>query len=88
MGEQQSLTWDDVRAEKKRTANQRYLILGRLLKGRATNADLYGYALNLTARISELRKDGHVIKVVARDYATGIVWYALFVNGEEVRAAA
>lgn len=88
MATQTAITFEDVRAEKKRTANQRHLILGRLLKGRATNAELYGYALNLTARISELRKAGHVIKVVGRDYATGIVWYALFVNGEEARTAA
>lgn len=86
MATQTAISFEDVRAEKKRTATQRYIIIGRLLKGRATNAELYGYALNLTARISELRKQGHVIKVVARDYASGIVWYALFVDGLEVAA--
>ena len=86
MATQQAISFDEVRAEKKRTATQRHLIIGRLLKGRAANIELYGYALNLTARISELRKAGHVIKVVARDYGTGIVWYALFVDGVEVAA--
>ena len=76
----------DLRAERARLSNQCEVILGRLQSGRVSNGQLSLIALKYTNRISELRKQGHVIKVVARDYASGIVWYALFVDGLEVAA--
>jgi len=35
--------------------------------------------------LSELRQKGHDVRVVERDYATGLASYALFVNGAEVQ---
>ena len=48
-------------ADKPRLSRQCAAILARLQQGPATNAELGKYALNYTARISQLREDGHVI---------------------------
>ena len=74
----------DLRQEKTRLSRQCETIIGRLCRGRTSNFELYEIALNATARISELRKKGHHIRIVARDHRTGENWYALFVNGKEV----
>lgn len=73
----------DVKAEKRRLSGQCATILGRLQSGRASNIALSQISLKYTGRISELRKRGHDIRVILRDHATGLAWYALFVNGKE-----
>jgi len=74
----------ELRQEKRRLSKQCAAILERLQRGAASNYELYGIALNATARISELRKKGHVIRIVNRDHWTGENWYALFLNGRQV----
>jgi hypothetical protein len=75
----------EVATEKQRFSGQCCLILGMLMTGRKTNADLAKHALKYSGRISELRKRGHDIRVVARNYETGLVWYALFSDdGQEM----
>jgi hypothetical protein len=75
-------------AEAPRLGRQCRAIVDRLRRGRATNAELAGMALKFTGRISDCRAAGYDIRVVSRDYTTGVVWYALFVGGEEAREAA
>jgi hypothetical protein len=74
----------DLRAERRRLSDQCSLILGRLMRGRVTNKELSGIALKYTSRTSELKKRGHDIRIVHRNRATGLVVYALFVDGREV----
>lgn len=52
-------------------------ILKLLLAGHPSNAELAGKALKYTSRISDLRKAGFEVTVASRDYATGVVSYAL-----------
>ena len=73
----------DLRAERRRLSDQCSLILGRLQHGRASNKELSGIALKYTSRCSDLRKAGHDVRVVERNRATGLTWYALFVDGYE-----
>jgi len=51
----------DLVKEKKRQKSQREKILELLVSGNATTLTLNKIAYNYTMRISELRKDGHVI---------------------------
>lgn len=74
----------DLRAERARLSNQCAIILGRLMRGRVTNKELSGIALKYSGRTSELRMRGHDIRIVHRNRATGLVVYALFVDGREV----
>lgn len=73
----------NLRAERRRLSDQCSLILGRLQHGRASNNELSGLSLKYTSRISDLRKAGHDIKVVSRDYGSGLTYYALFLDGVE-----
>ncbi|OGO09275.1 MAG: hypothetical protein A2Y61_05375 [Chloroflexi bacterium RBG_13_60_13] len=73
-----------LRAERARLGGQCALILGMLQTGRRTNTDLSRHALKYGGRISELRKKGHDVRVVERNYETGLTVYALFVDGQEV----
>jgi hypothetical protein len=66
-----------------RLSRQCAAILERLRRGPATNVELVRIALNHTARISDLRKHGHDIRVTKRN-AEGVFWYGLYVNGELV----
>jgi len=75
----------EIKAEKTRLSAQCGLILGMLQNGRVTNAELSKHALKYSGRLSELRQKGHDVRVVERDYATGLASYALFVNGAEVQ---
>ncbi len=74
----------DIRAEKRRFTGQCGMILGRLTRGRVTNDELSRIARNYTGRVSDLRAKGHDIRVVSRSIETGLTWYSLFVDGEEV----
>jgi hypothetical protein len=67
-----------------RVSRQCREILDRLRSGRATNAELAHIALKYTGRISELRQAGHDVRNVEHDHASGLAWYALFVDGTEV----
>jgi hypothetical protein len=60
------------------------LILERLREGRATNATLCGIGMKYNARISELRKAGYDVRCISHDHATGLAWYALYIDGREV----
>ena len=60
------------------------VILARLQNRLVSNEELSGIALKYTSRISDLRKREYDIRVVRRDYGTGLVWYGLFVNGKRV----
>lgn len=74
----------EIAAEKRRFSGQCGMILGRLSRGRATNDELYKIARNLTGRISECRAKGHDIRCVSQNRETGLTYYALFVNGQEL----
>lgn len=74
----------EFKAERRRLSDQCSLILGRLQKGRVSNKELSERSLKYTSRISELRGRRHDIRVVHRNRATGLVVYALFVDGREV----
>ena len=74
----------DVKQEKARLSKQCAMILGRLAEGPATNWLLSTLSLKYTGRISELRQRGHDVRVIARDYKTGEVTYALFSDGKMV----
>jgi hypothetical protein len=76
---------EQVRAEKSRLGSQCGLIMALLWTGRQSNATLAKHALKYSGRISELRKKEHDIRVVERNYETGLVWYALFVDGREIQ---
>lgn len=72
-----------LQPERARLSNQCSMILGRLMQGRATNRELSGISLKYTSRNSDLRQRGHDIRIVHRNRTTGLVWYALFVDGRE-----
>jgi hypothetical protein len=74
----------DLERERCRLSHQCEMILGRLQQGRVSNKELSGLSLKYTGRISDLRARRHVVKVVERDFASGLTWYALFVDGQEV----
>lgn len=67
-----------------RVTRQAREILARLRQGRATNSDLNGIAFRYSARIHELRKAGHDIRIVDRNDESGLTVYALVVDGAEV----
>lgn len=73
----------EFQAERRRLSDQCALILGRLQQGRVSNKELSGMALIYTARLTELRKMGHDVRLVYRDRLSGLTQYALFVNGLE-----
>lgn len=60
-----------------RLSRQAIAIRDRLLQGPATNLELAQIALKYTGRISDLRACGYEIYVVAQDFETGRVIYAL-----------
>jgi hypothetical protein len=73
-------------AARSRLSRQCLAILGRLRQGRATNQELALIAIKYTSRVSDARKAGYDIRCVGLDHQTGVAWYALFVNGVEVKA--
>ena len=68
---------DKMAAEASRLSAQCQKILARLREGPATYVQLSAMALKYTGRISDLRKAGHHIEVLSRDYASGLVTYHL-----------
>lgn len=60
-----------------RLTGQNGRILARLRQGPATNDELARLARKYTSRISDLRKDGHVITCTDQDRVTGISTYRL-----------
>ncbi len=66
-----------VAAERTRLTSQADRILALLKAGPASNTMLAAISLKYTSRISDLRKRGHAITVVERNYETGEVTYAL-----------
>ena len=64
-------------AEQKRLSGQNAAILARLEQGPATNRELAAVSLKYTGRLSDLRAAGYRVSVIERDYATGLVTYAL-----------
>lgn len=66
-----------VADEKKRTGTQCDAILTRLREGTVTNFELSEISLKYTGRISDLRKDGHVIEIVHRNKVSGLTLYRL-----------
>jgi hypothetical protein len=67
-----------------RVSRQCSLILDRLRRGRATNAELAGIALKYTGRLSDTRAAGYDVRCVSHDHATGVAVYALFEDDAEV----
>lgn len=65
------------RPERKRLSRQNSEILARLEQGPATRRELTEIALNVTARVSELRRHGYNVQVIERDYDSGRTVYAL-----------
>lgn len=63
--------------EAKRLNGHCLKILERLRQGRTSNKELSGISLKYTGRISDLRKAGHVVKLVSRDRETGLTFYEL-----------
>jgi hypothetical protein len=57
-------------------------ILTLLKTGPATNHMFSGCSLKYTSRVTDLRRAGYDIRVIDRNHRTGVVWYALFVNGK------
>lgn len=70
-----------VADEKKRTGNQCETILARLREGSATNHELAEISLKYTGRLSDLRKQGHVIECMRINRATGLSVYRLKEQG-------
>ena len=68
--------------EERRLSGQCKLILAMFRCWRpdhtVTNVELAKIAKNYTARVSELRKAGHDIRVESRDHRTGVVVYKLW----------
>jgi hypothetical protein len=67
-----------------RISRQCRLIVDRLRRGRATNAELAVIALKYSGRISEIRQAGYDVRCVSHDHATGVAVYALFEDGAEI----
>lgn len=64
--------------EAQRLSKQCRLILERLrANGVATNRELSAMSLKYTSRVSDLRAAGYDIRVVSRNYETGLNTYAL-----------
>ena len=70
---QQQFTFDPPA----RLNRQQAAIIDRLKQGPATNAELVQIAIRFTARIHELRKAGHDIRIVRQDRDSGLVWYEM-----------
>jgi hypothetical protein len=66
-----------MEVEAPRLNGQCLQILERLKHGRASNRELAAISLKYTSRVSDLRKAGHVVKLVERDRATGLTFYEL-----------
>lgn len=64
-------------SERRRLSTQNAAILARLQRGTATNRELAGLSLKYTSRLSDLRKAGNIVRVVSRDYRTGLTVYQL-----------
>jgi hypothetical protein len=64
-------------AERRRLSRQNAAILARLQAGPATRRELTDIALNVTARVSELRDAGFDVRVVERNTVTGRTVYRL-----------
>jgi hypothetical protein len=64
-------------AEIKRLSGQNLAILTRLQAGPASNFELAQIALKYTSRLSDLRAAGYDVRVVERDYASGLTMYRL-----------
>ncbi len=80
MMEQLVISFADPRLderEKPRLSGQCLKIYERLQQGPVTNKELALIALKYTSRISDIRKSGVKIKVIERDYETGLVRYEL-----------
>ena len=60
-----------------RVANQREMILSLLRQGSVTNFELADICLRYSARIHELRKQGHNIETVMENKKSGLVVYRL-----------
>ena len=66
--------------EQARLSAQSARILARLEQGPATRRELTDIALNVTARISDLRAAGYVVRVIERN-RSGRTVYALEAQG-------
>ena len=70
--------WKVPDEAKPRLGRQCQAILDRLREGPVNNRDLaVNYSIKYTARISDLRKAGYVIKCKRHQFATGEAWYQL-----------
>jgi len=67
-------------AELRRLSGQNGDILARLQHGPATNFELAQLSIKYTSRISDLRKAGYDVKVIERDYTSGMTLYKLVGN--------
>ena len=63
--------------EQRRLTGQNLNILLRLREGPATNRELAQISLKYTSRISDLRKAGYTVTIIARDKKTGHTMYSL-----------
>lgn len=63
--------------ERKRLSAQSQAILDRLRRGPATNYELAQIALKYTSRLSDCRKAGYDVRMVSRNYETGVTLYRL-----------
>jgi hypothetical protein len=66
-----------VPTEIKRLSGQNAAILNRLQAGPASNHELAALSLKYTSRVSDLRAAGYDVRVVERDYASGLTMYRL-----------
>lgn len=64
-------------SDQPRLSRQANAILARLRVGRATRRELTELALNVTARISEIRQAGYDVRVVEWDHTSGKTIYQL-----------
>ncbi len=62
----------------RRTANQTSQIIELLRNRDATNDELSAISRKYTSRVSDARKRGYDIRVVKRDYDSGLTVYRLF----------
>jgi len=71
------LSWSPPRESRLRLNSQAQRILELLRQGPATNHELADISLKYTSRVSDLRKAGYVIEMVAHDFHTGKTVYEL-----------
>lgn len=70
----------DMKKEFERYTSQRMRILNRLKEGELTTRELARIAFDYTARVSELRKDGHKIVSI---YEKPGVWRYVYLGKED-----